>query len=61
MEKHHVLDKRQVKLEEIMKEGYIPMFGGRPDRKTIISEEDILNLRINLNITGSVETFMKTI
>ena len=29
---------------------YIPMFTGRPKRDTIISQDDIINLKIDLNI-----------
>jgi len=61
MEKRNVLDKRQVKLENIMKEGYIPFLSGRPDRNTVIGSDDVLNLRIALNTTGSVEEFLKVI
>jgi len=61
MEKRNVLDKRQVKLENIMKEGYIPFLSGRPDQNTVIGSDDVLNLRIALNTTGSVEEFLKVI
>jgi hypothetical protein len=61
MEKRNVLDKRQVKLEEIMKNGYIPFLGGRPKRETIIGPDDIVNLRIALNTNDSVESFIKAL
>lgn len=59
MENNNIIDKRPIRLEDIMKEGYIPFLGGRPERENIISEDDIINLRINLNITSSVEEFLK--
>jgi len=61
MEKNNVIDKRHIRLEDIIKDGYIPFLGGRPERETIICEDDIMNLRINLNITNSVEEFLRTI
>jgi hypothetical protein len=58
MEKKKVIDKRQVKLEEIMKEGYIPFLGGRPEREYVIGKDDIMNLKIILNTTESVNEFL---
>jgi hypothetical protein len=58
MENKNVIDKRQIRLEEVMKPDYIPFLGGRPDRVTIISPDDIMNLKINLNTIQSVEEFI---
>lgn len=58
MEKKKVLDKRLVKLENVLKGDYIPFLGGRPNRTTVISEDDIVNLRINLNIARNVDEFV---
>ena len=33
-------------------ESVIPFLGGRPDRKTVISKDDILNLIITLHTTS---------
>jgi hypothetical protein len=58
MEKHNILDKRVVKLEEISKKDFIPFLSGRPDRTTVINNDDILNLRISLNTTNSVDELL---
>jgi hypothetical protein len=58
MEKKNVIDKRFVKLERIMKTGYIPFLGGRPNRESEISEEDVINLQIALNTSKTLEDFL---
>jgi len=58
MEKRKVFDRRVVKLEKIMNPNYIPYLGGRPNRVTVISNEDVSNLRIALNTTVSMEDFL---
>jgi hypothetical protein len=55
MENRHVIDKRSVKLEDVMKPDYIPFLGGRPNRITIISNEDIMNIEIALNTCEDVK------
>lgn len=59
MENKKIIDKRQIRLEEVMKPDYIPFLGGRPKRITVISLDDIVNLKINLNTIKSVEEFIK--
>src|SRR4051812_5490770 len=49
---------RTAKWEKILAGDYIPLFGGRPLRAVNISKDDVLNLRIVLNTTGSVEEFL---
>lgn len=43
------------------KEVRIPILSGRPDRDTIISIDDIMNLVILLNTTDSVSGFLEVI
>ena len=59
MENGKLLEKQSVNSDEIQKS--IPFLGGRPDRDTVISEEDITDLKINLNVTHSVEEFLQLI
>jgi hypothetical protein len=59
MEDRHVIDKRSIKLEDVMKKDYIPFLGGRPKRQTIIGKDDILNLEITLNTCSTVDEFAK--
>jgi len=58
MENKKTIDKRQIRLEEVMKPDYIPFLGGRPERLTVIRADDIVNLKINLNTIASVEEFI---
>jgi|WetSurMetagenome_2_1015567.scaffolds.fasta_scaffold315940_2 hypothetical protein len=58
MENNKIIDKRQIRLEEVMKADYIPFLGGRPERLTVIRADDIVNLKINLNTTDSSEEFI---
>jgi hypothetical protein len=61
MENKKIIDKRQIRLEEVMKPDYIPFLGGRPDKETVIRLDDILNLKIILNTTDSVEELIKKV
>jgi hypothetical protein len=58
MEKKNVIDKRSVKLEQMRKPGFIPFLEGRPKRDTVIGKEDILNLSIALETSGTLEEFL---
>ena len=58
MEKNKVIDRRQVRLDEMMKPGYIPFLGGRPKRETVISWDDCIDLAIALNTAASAEEFI---
>jgi hypothetical protein len=54
-----VVDKRIIRLEDVMKKDYIPFLGGRPDREKVIRLDDVLDVKINLNLTDTVEDFIK--
>lgn len=56
-----VHDKRKVKLENMLKEDYIPLGTGRPIRNACINHDDFLNLQIALNTTGDVLEFIKVV
>ncbi len=58
MDSKNVIDRRSVRLEEVMKPDYIPFMGGRPDRSTVISADDVLDLVILLNTTEATEEFI---
>jgi hypothetical protein len=60
-DKKHVVDKRTIKLEEVMKKDYIPFLGGRPSKAIRISDDDVLNLSIVLNTCNSVEELLTKI
>jgi hypothetical protein len=58
MEKKNIVDKRNIRLEDVMKKDYIPFLGGRPLRQTIIGKDDLMDLKIRLYTTKSVEAFL---
>jgi hypothetical protein len=61
MASKNVRDHRIIRLEDILKPGYIPFLGGRPKRDTVIGKEDIENLLIALNTSESLEAFLKVV
>lgn len=61
LEKKKVIDKRSIRLENVLKSDYIPFLSGRPDRDSEIGKDDLMNLEIALNTTKSVDDFLKTI
>ena len=61
MDKHKILDKRKIRLENLLKEGYIPFLSGRPKRITVINNDDIMNLRINLNTIKTFNEFLEKV
>ena len=58
MENRKVFDRRQVKLENLMKSDYIPLGAGRPSRATVIGADDVRNLLIALNTAKSLDEFL---
>ena len=53
-----VHDRRTVKLEKVLSENYIPFLEGRPNRDTVISSDDVLNLKIALNQSSTFKEFL---
>lgn len=60
MEKANVFDKRKVKLQDMLKSDYIPLFDGRPERKESICGDDLINLEIELNTVTTVDDFINS-
>ncbi len=58
MKKPNIIDKRQVRLENINRPDYIPFLGGRPKRDDVINHDDCINLSILLNTSSSVEELL---
>lgn len=56
-----VSDRRRVKLEEIMREGYISLYSGRPKRDDTINSDDISNLKIALETTNDINVFVQQV
>lgn len=53
----HINDKRAVKLEKVFSSDYIPLFAGRPQREKVISQDDLLDLRIALHTSRDLADF----
>jgi hypothetical protein len=60
MERKNVTEERPVVTADHAK-ARIPFLSGRPERETIISVDEIINLTITLNVTKSVDEFLKLI
>jgi hypothetical protein len=58
MENRNVIDKRSVRLEDVLRPDYIPFLGGRPKREAVIGKEDIINVVIELNTSATVDEFL---
>jgi hypothetical protein len=56
-----VHDRRTVKLEKVLSKNYIPFLEGRPNRDTVISSDDILNLKIVLNQSITFKAFLEKV
>ena len=56
-----VHDKRTVKLEKVLSKNYIPFLEGRPERDTVISSDDVLNLKIALNQSSTFEALLEKV
>lgn len=60
-EKKNVIDKRSIKLEDILKHDYIPFLSGRPERETVIGNDDLMNLEIVLNTVNTVDAVINSL
>jgi hypothetical protein len=60
-EKKNVIDKRSIKLEDILKPDYIPFLSGRPERETVIGNDDLMNLEIVLNTVNTVDAVINSL
>lgn len=61
MEKQNMLENPLRLKQKKSEKDFIPFLGGRPDRMTIISMDDITDLVIALNLTKSIEEFLSII
>lgn len=50
-----ITDTRRFYLKRILAADYIPLFGGRPSRAEPIGQDDILDLRITLGCTETID------
>jgi hypothetical protein len=54
-------DVQWFKLKDLISPDYIPFFGGRPERNAPISSQEIVDLKIDLWTTPSVNSFLNKI
>lgn len=52
------LDKPLIQPEQFIKHPFIPFLQGRPVRDGIINNEDLINLKIALNTSKSLQDFL---
>lgn len=52
------LDKPLIQPDQFTKHPFIPFLQGRPVREGIICNEDIINLKIALNTSNSLQEFL---
>jgi hypothetical protein len=53
-----IRDNRSVKLDRVYAQDYIPLFAGRPKRETIIGKDDLLDIKILIHATHTVDEFI---
>lgn len=58
LDEYYSLDER--KAEQQTQPPFVSL-AGRPERDTVISQDDIVNLSIALNTTGDVKHFLKVV
>ncbi len=59
--KEKIMDKRRVKLDELLKKDYIPFLAGRPKRDNPIGSDDLINLRIAFNTAKHLDDFLNMV
>jgi hypothetical protein len=60
MERKNVTEERPVGTVNLAK-ARIPFLSGRPERDTIISVDEIINLTITINVTKSVDELLQLV
>ncbi len=53
-----IKDDRPVKFEKVVSQDFIPLFAGRPKRESIIGRDDMIDVKILLNATHTVDEFI---
>lgn len=61
MQYRDLMEELNLMLENAMKEDRIEPFHGRPARKSPINKEDIINLKIALYCSKSLEEFLEQV
>ena len=61
MKNRDLMEELNIMLENAMKEDRIELFHGRPARKSPITNEDVINLKIALYCSKSLEEFLEQV
>ncbi len=61
MRQRDLMEELNIMLENAMNEDSIELFHGRPSRKSPINREDIINLKIALYCSKSLEEFLEQV
>ena len=61
MKERNLMEELHLMLEKAMKEEYKKLLVGRPARNRKISREDIVNLKIALNSSSTLEEFLNQV
>ncbi len=61
MSERNLMDELNVMLAKAMEDEYKKLFRGRPKRNSEINYEDIINLKIALNCSKSLEEFLSQV
>ena len=61
MKKRTLIEELNIMLANAFREKELSLFEGRPDRDTVIGEDDIVNLRILLNTASDMRDFLRQV
>ncbi len=61
MDSPNILDKPRDPPDQLSNSSFIPFLEGRPNRDGIINNEDIINLKIALNVSKSLQEFLSLV
>lgn len=61
MDSSDTLDKPRVPPDQLSNGAFIPFLEGRPTRDGIINNEDIINLKIALNVSKNLQEFLSLV
>lgn len=61
MRRRTLMEELHIMLAKAMKEERLKLFRGRPARDTEINKEDIINLKIALNSSKTLEEFLEQV
>lgn len=61
MRKRSLMEELNIMITRAMRQKFLKMFQGRPVREEVINEDDIINLKIALHVSTSLEEFLNNV